>query len=282
MSLSSSENTQKPWSLWIAQVLSILRLEARKRLLGRRSLLIYLLAGAPVLLFFLGTFVEAPPEAVQQLGGRGVLFAGIFRTLFLRLFIFFGCVGIFMNLFRGDVLEKTLHYYFLAPVRREVLAVGKYVSGVMTAFVLFGLSTGLSFVLFYIPQGSLEFKQFFFSGPGIGHLIAYLGVVLLACVGYGSVFLLMGLLFRNPILPAVFILGWESINFLLPSTLKKISVVYYLDSLCPVPIPPGPITLLADPAPFWVAVPGLLTLTAVVLLLSGLRLRTMEVSYGGE
>jgi hypothetical protein len=244
--------------------------------------LIYLLAGAPVLLFFLGTFVEAPPEAVQQLGGRGVLFAGIFRTLFLRLFIFFGCVGIFMNLFRGDVLEKTLHYYFLAPVRREVLAVGKYVSGVMTAFVLFGLSTGLSFVLFYIPQGSLEFKQFFFSGPGIGHLTAYLGVVLLACVGYGSVFLLMGLLFRNPIIPAVVILGWESINFLLPSTLKKISVVYYLDSLCPVPIPPGPITLLADPAPFWVAVPGLLILTAVVLLLSGLRLRTMEISYGGE
>ncbi len=283
MRQSWMDRVQKaPWALWSRQVVAILRLETRKRLLGRRSLAVYLLAAAPVLLFSLRAMVQLPPEAVQQLGGLGVLFATIFRTFLLRLVIFFGCVGIFMNLFRGDILEKTLHYYFLSPVRREVLAVGKYVSGVLTAFFLFGLSTGLCFFLFYAPEGSRELQQFFISGPGFGHLTAYLGVVLLACIGYGAVFLLMGLFFQNPILPAVFILGWESINFLLPPTLKKISVIYYLESLCPVPLPPGPITLLADPAPVWVAVPGLLVVTALILSLSALRLRTMEISYGSD
>ena len=28
-------------------------------------------------------------------------------------------MGIFSNLFRGEMLEKTLHYYFLTPIRRE-------------------------------------------------------------------------------------------------------------------------------------------------------------------
>jgi ABC-type transport system involved in multi-copper enzyme maturation permease subunit len=200
----------------------------------------------------------------------------------LRLVIFFGCVGIFVNLFRGDVLEKTLHYYFLAPIRREVLAVGKFISGVMTAFVLFGFTTAASFILLYAPAGSDQLQQFVFAGPGFWHLLAYLGVTFLACVGYGAVFLLAGLLFRNPILPVAVILGWESINFLLPPTLKKISVIYYLESLCPVPLPPGPITLLADPAPFWLAVPGLFAVTAVVLTISALRLRKMEISYSTD
>ena len=41
---------------------------------------------------------------------------------------FFGCLGIFMNLFRGEMLDKTLHFWFLMPVRREVLLAGKYVA----------------------------------------------------------------------------------------------------------------------------------------------------------
>ncbi len=48
------------------------------------------------------------------------IFAGVFQYFYLRLAIFFGCVGIFMNLIRGEMLDKTLHFWFLAPVRRAV------------------------------------------------------------------------------------------------------------------------------------------------------------------
>jgi hypothetical protein len=57
------------------------------------------------------------------------IFAGVFQLFYLRLAVFFGCLGIFMNLFRGEVLDKSLHFYFLAPIRREVLMAGKFLTG---------------------------------------------------------------------------------------------------------------------------------------------------------
>jgi hypothetical protein len=63
------------------------------------------------------------------------IFAVIFQFFYLRLAIFFGCLGIFMNLFRGEMLDKTLHFWFLMPVRREVLLAGKYIAGLTAATV---------------------------------------------------------------------------------------------------------------------------------------------------
>ena len=49
-----------------------------------------------------------------------LIFATVFQFFYLRLAIFFGCVGVFMNLFRGELIDKSLHFYLLAPIRREV------------------------------------------------------------------------------------------------------------------------------------------------------------------
>jgi hypothetical protein len=241
-----------------------------------------MLAGAPVAIFTLYALFPDGEEFVETLGGTAVLFAIIYRGFFLRLLIFLGCVLVFTRLFRGDTLEKVLHYYFLVPVRRETLVVAKYLSGVSITFILFSLSMTASFILIYLPGGWSRFQEFLLGGTGLSHLLAYLGVTLLACIGYGSVFLVTGLFFKNPIVPAGVILGWEYINFLLPPLLKKFSVIYYLESLCPVPIPQKMVTLLAEPAPFWLAVPGLLGVTVLVLIIAGLRIRRMEVRYGED
>jgi len=271
-----------PWGLWVRQGFGVLVLELKRNILGKRSLFVLLLALAPVALFGLLVILPIPKAAVEGIGGLNVMYAVYFRTFFLRLAVFFGCVGIFTWLFRGDVLEKTLHYYLLCPVRREVIVVGKYLSGVVLNFTIFGISTIMTYFLLFLPSGWGAIEGFVLNGPGAGHLVAYLGITLLACVGYGSVFLLVGLGFRNPIIPAVMILGWESINFLLPPFLKQFSVIYYLESLCPVPIPEGPITILAEPASFWLAVPGLIGVTLLVLVIAALRIRHVEVSYGEE
>src|SRR6185437_10316266 len=102
---------------------------------------------------------------------------------------------------------------------------------------------------------------------------------------YGSVFLGAGLLFRNPIIPAVFVLIWEAANPVLPSLLKKFSIIYYLKSLCPVnvPIDPGMPSLLvllisnAEPISAYIAVFGLLALSAVVLVASMKQVRRLEI-----
>lgn len=275
-----SEVRSLPWDHWTQQVRGILNLELRRHLLGRRALLVYILASAPVFLCALTVIAPIPREAYLEMGGVEVVFAIIYRTFILRFLIFLGCVVVFMNLFRGDLMEKTLHYYFLAPVKRPVLVAGKYLAGVVVTSVIFGTATLLSNL--FLVVGSARGLQDYFLGDGLGHLAAYLGVTIFACMGYGAVFLMIGLFVRNWIVPAALVLGWEYINFLLPPVLKKFSVIYYVESLCPVGIPEGPVAILAEPAPAWLSIPGLLLLTLAILTVASWKISRMEILYGEE
>jgi len=269
------------WSLWTRQVLAIMRLEIGKNFLGRRALLLYPVAALPIFLMAMLTLV--PPEGdVLTFGHLGQIYAGLYGGLILRTLVFFGCAWMFMNLFRGEVVDRSLHYYFLSPVRREVLVVGKYLSGLLAAMVIFSVTTVASMLVLYFGIFPSESSAFFVSGAGTSHLLSYFGVTLLACVGYGAVFLMMGLIFRNPIVPGLVLYGWEWINFLLPPGLKKVSVIHYLTSLVPVSMSEGPFAVLAEPTPAWISVPSLFVFTAVVLVLAGWHARRMEISYAGD
>jgi hypothetical protein len=113
-------------------------------------------------------------------------------------------------------------------------------------------------------------------------LFAYTGTSILACIGYGALFLLIGLYFRNPIIPALVVYGWEWINFLLPPVLKKLSVIHYMHSLLPLPVDAGPFEVLAAPTPAYISIPGLLFFTCLFLYLAARRIRRMEILYGSE
>lgn len=280
--------------LWLAQIRAIIRLELKKTFLARRGLWIYLLAFAPVALFLIHTVIDLRfhrgNQETSSVGQAAFIFANVFQFFFLRLAVFFGCLGIFMNLFRGEMLDKSLHFYLLAPVRREVLVMGKYLAGLLAATVIFTASTALQIAAILGDFDSETVAHFLYQAHGVSQILAYLAVTMLACLGYGSVFLAAGLLFRNPIIPAAFILIWEAVNPILPSILKKISVIYYLKSLCPVNIPvePGmpPVFALlvsnAEPVSPYIALMGLVGLAVVVLVLSMKRIRRLEINYTTE
>lgn len=270
------------WSLWVRQTIAILGLEIRKNFFSRRALLLYPTAAMPlVLLALLAVF---PPDAdeMQNFGLIGQVYAAVYGGLILRTLVFFGCAWVFMNLFRGEVVDRSLHYYFLAPVRREVLLVGKYLSGLIATILLFSITTVGSMLILYFGLHPSESTGFFFGGAGAGQLLTYLAVTILACIGYGAVFLILGLFFRNPIIPGLLLYGWEWINFLLPPFLKKISVIHYLQSLVPVKMSEGPFAVLVEPTPAWISVPSLLVFTGVVLVLASVHIRRMEISYAGD
>ena len=226
----------------------------------------------------------------QDLGDDTIVFAGVFQFFYLRLAIFFGCLGIFMNLFRGEILDKSLHFYFLAPIRREVLMVGKFVAGLLATCVIFVTSELLQIVVFTSNYSPNVRDLYLYQNHGLGAAAAYLGVTILACVGYGAFFLAAGMLFRNPILPAAGILIWEAVNPFLPTLLQKFSVIYYLKALCPVdiPTPPGTPPLLAllvsnsDPVSAPVAILGIVAVALLVLYVSSLQVRRMEINYTSE
>jgi len=271
-----------PWSLWLRQIRAIFRLEIEKNFLGRRSILLYMLAFLPIAPLLLAAPFTPPGAEWHDFTRYNMIFAYYYNILILHTVVFFGCAWIFMNLFRGDIIDRSLHFYFLSPVRREVLVAGKYVSGLVTAIILFSATTVICMLLVYLPHFPSESSRFFLDGPGMGQLLTYAGVTILACIGYGAFFLVVGLFFRNPIIPALVLYGWEWLNFLLPPLLKKISVVHYLHSLTPVPVYEGPFAVVAEPTPVWIAVPGLIIVTALVLILASYRIRRMEISYGSE
>jgi ABC-type transport system involved in multi-copper enzyme maturation permease subunit len=267
-----------PWGHWRNQALAVMRLEMRKSFLSRRVFLLLVLALMPVLILALRWMLAS--ELVHDpanLADATKHFSAIYQAFTLRVIVFLGCVWIFGNLIRREVLDRSLHYYFLSPVRREVLVVAKYLTGVLVAIVLFGSATLISYLLAYAPHTGVG--NFFFRGPGFAHLGSYLLVTALACMGYGAVFLALGFFFKSPAIPALAVFGWERILFLLPPLLKKVSVSHYLQSLCPVPFDEGPLAILADAPSPWISIPGLFLVSAALLALSARRIRKMEISY---
>jgi len=222
---------QQPWSLWWVQFRRLARIEHRRNLINRRAWWVYLLAFVPAVIIAIHLLVDRhQPSSMNE--DTNVL-AGIVQLYYIRLGVFFGCLGIFSRLIRGEMIERSLHYYLLSPVRREVILLAKFFAGSVSAVVLFGLATTLDFVLMYIGYGGAG-QDFMLHGPGLGQFQAYLLIVTLACLGYGSIFLMLSLMFRNPMPGALLLWGWEAINPVMPSLLQKFSVASYMRHLMPV------------------------------------------------
>lgn len=277
LKIATGERSQ----LWLSQLWAIVRIEFKRALGMRRSVWIYLIALGPAAIVGLHA-LNSPMGRYCSISQDTTILADIFQLFYLRVGIFFGCMGLFTWLYRGDVVEKSLHYYLLSPVRREVLVIGKFLAGVAGSSIIFGSAVLLSFALMYGHFGAAG-RDFVFHGPGLGHLAAYLGVTVLGCLGYGSVFLAFSLVVKNPILPGAVVLLWETFHAVLPALLQKFSVIFYLKQLCPVSVPPDGIMALfavvTEPVSAWIAVPGLVLLSTAILVYACFRIRRTEISY---
>ena len=271
---------RQPWSLWRTQAERIVSLETRRNLLAWRAAWIYFLAFAPTVIIALHVIIDR--NGANQIAEDTDVLAAIVQFYYIRLAIFFGCLGIFSRLIRGEMVERSLHYYLLSPVRREVLLLAKFLAGAVSSILLFGTAVLADFALMYLRFGAAG-SDYVFNGPGLMQLEAYLGITVLACLGYGSVFLLLSMMFKNPTPAAMLVMGWEAINPILPSLLQKISIASYLRHLMPVNVPgEGLFALLAvgtEPVAPWIATVGVLMVTAVVVTLSCYRMRRLEIRY---
>ena len=285
MTPQTSENslhkwTQQPWGLWWLQAQRLTRIEVHRNLFSWRATWIYFLAYIPTVIIFIHTVFQS--HSSGDMSDDTDVLAGIVQFYYIRLGIFFGCLGIYSRLIRGEMSERSLHFYLLSPVRREILLLSKFAAGSISALLLFGSAMIVNFALLYGAYGG-EGHDYILHGAGLGQLQAYLGIVALACLGYGAVFLLLSMMFKNPIPAALLVFGWEAINPVLPTLLQRISVASYLRHLMPVSVPGQGIfallTVQTEPVSAWAATLGLLVLTFLVLLYSCYRIRTLEIRY---
>lgn len=275
-----SDLARHPWGLWWIQGQRLTRIEVRRNLLTWRAAWIYFLAFVPTAIILVHLLIDK--RFAFSMSDDTNILAGIVQFYYIRLGIFFGCLGIFSRLIRGEMIERSLHFYLLSPVRREILLLAKFAAGSFTALLLFCTAMVANFALMYAAYGGAG-QDYMFNGPGLGHLEAYLLITALGCLGYGAVFLLLSMMFRNPTPAAMLVLGWEVINPILPSLLQKISVASYLRHLMPVSISGQGIfallTVQTEPVSGWAATLGLLVLIVVVLTYSCYRIRTLEIRY---
>jgi|SRR5688572_23584276 len=264
--------------LRIKQALVVMKVELKRYVLARRWLGVYFAAFAPVLLLlFVGIRMRWRGVSLSDLSEA---YAFFYQTFMLRLAIFFSCALVFSQLFRGEMLEKTLHFYLLAPVRREVITAGKFLAGGVAMALIFGASTILTNIFIYLPASSAG--TFFLEGEGLAYLIRYIGVTILACVAYGGIFTLTGLKYRNPVIPAIIIGLWEAFYFVLPASLQKFTIMHYLQSLLPLVIDRGPFSVVVDASSGLFSVLILVSLAALLVWAAGKILIKTEITYSAD
>jgi len=126
---AQSSFKEQPWRLFASQIAILVRTEVRRNLFTRRRIWVYLLAFIPVLIFITHNIFSVYHRDPANIEDDTEVLAGFVQLYYLRLGIFFACMGIFTWLFRGEMVQRTLHYQFLAPVRKEVLVIGKFLAG---------------------------------------------------------------------------------------------------------------------------------------------------------
>jgi ABC-type transport system involved in multi-copper enzyme maturation permease subunit len=283
MSLRLESRDAARWRMRARQTAAVVGLELGRLVRGRRLIAVYLLNLLPVLALVAAVIVQklVVGRPIDS-GNLATGFAVLFSTFMMRCMIFFSCVAVFVQLLRGEVMEKTLHYYLLSPVRREVVIVGKFVAGLIAVTVLCCASVLASHLLTFSRLGGAGAGNYYSTGPGVAHLLSYLAATVLACIGYGAVFTLLGVLLRNPMIPALLLLGWEGVLFLMPQFLKQLSVAHYVTSLVPVRMAAGPLAVLAEPTSPLTGAARLLALALVAILIAARQARHLETSYATD
>lgn len=267
-------------SPWLRQLLAIVRVEVRRSLLVGRGAWVLLLAFAPAIIAVLHVAFD------RALGGRctieqdAKLVAWLMLVFQLRVSVYFGMLGLFVQSFRGESLDKTLFYSLVAPVRRELLVLGKFYALSFGGAICFTVGVLSCFALLVLHHGS-DGWDYLLRDEGIDQLGAYLGITLLACLGYGAAFLALGHTFRNPVLAAVAFFVWEAVSVLLPRPLQFLSVTFYLKQLFPVELPSigisGLLTAAVEPMSPIAAVFELLLVSSIAVTAVAVAFRRVEM-----
>ena len=102
--------------------------------------------------------------------------------------------------------------------------------------------------------------------------VKYLAVIILGLLAYGSIFFVLSVSSKHPVLWGLLIaFGWEKITIAIPGNIKKISVIHYLLSISPKRNLSNRAQMLLEKAELttgWIAISILLIITFASLCLS--------------
>lgn len=164
----------------------------------------------------------------------------------------------------GEIEDRTLIYLTLRPVSRLALGVAKFLAAVLVTAVLVEVSLALTYVV--AAQGQ----------PGAGDgLAAILLAGLAGCLGYVSLFMLIGLLAprRALLIGFLYVLAWEGLAAGISTGLATLSVRRYVEGI----LHAGLSTLPALPIQ-WPNISGATSIAVLAAIVAGgLALTTVQL-----
>src|SRR5262249_1131138 len=159
----------------------------------------------------------------------------------------------------------------------EMVVLAKYLAGLSLVATLF-LSTSIATYYLYFwpaPPG----RNWALTHMGTLHLVNYLSVVFLACIAYGPPFILIGLIFCNPMIPAIFVLLLESFGYVLPPIFQRMTIGLYLQRFVPLTVMHGPFAIMIEPPSATTSIIVLAFVSAAIIWLSTVILRRTQITY---
>lgn len=245
---------------FVAAARGIFDLGFEATLWSRRSLFLGLLLCLPIALGGLFHVAQAA-ELQTQLTGRD-LYQLIVVLFYVRNALPLVALFYATSLIADEVEGRTLTFLLTRPITRASLLAGKYAAYLATALTLTLPAVVLSGVLLIAPEGGGAL------GGALPALLRDMAAVALTLAAYGSLFTLLGVVLRRPVIPGlVFLFLWEALANL-PGYLPRFTLSVYARGLLPYRSIPGLGELfLLDLEPLMCAV-TLAAVSAVGLLLA--------------
>ena len=209
---------------FLAGARAVFDLSLEGMLLSRRSLLMGLLVGLPVILAIVYRVLlaaDVPNGAVPPVDLYALVVAVYWIRNVLPLMALFHAT----SLIADEVEGKTLTYLLTRPLTRPSILAGKFAAYLATSL---GSALPAAVLTFFILMTARGWSG---VGASVPDLFRDLGVVALTLLVYGALFTLLGVLLRRPVIPGLlFLFGWELMANL-PGYLPRFTLTAWLRSL---------------------------------------------------
>jgi hypothetical protein len=131
----------------------------------------------------------------------------------------------------------------------------------VAAVLLFSFST-LGALLLDYARGYPANLDFMLDEGGWLQILAYESITVLGCLGYGAVFMFIGLFFRNPIIPAMVVYGWAGMDQLSASASAEEDKHHPLPGVTVANsrLMRGHLQTIVAPTSAWISIPSLIDL----------------------
>lgn len=218
---------------WTAAV-RVFDLSLGEMLWSRRTILLLLLVGAPVVLAVAIRLLQAFGLPGMQVQGVRVAGPDLFGVMIWVLFIRFvvPVLGVFYGtaLIADEVDDRTITYLFTRPIPRGAVLVGKYLAYLACTALITLPAVAVVYFVIVPPGGSIA--------ATFPKLVVDLGLIAAGLAVYGSLFAFIGAWLNRPLIVGlVFAFGWEPIVMAVPGYLRHLTIAYYLQALVPQAMP---------------------------------------------